>query len=108
VTDAREAFIAGASWWAEKEGLGFSPEATALEAEHYFPEGRIDHPDGVYGPGRKPGPQGDWPVTYIGRAFVDGAKWQQYTVGGNTMWQSDQREAEQEAAGRYPMEDSKP
>jgi len=35
------------------------------------------------------------------QAFVDGAKWWEFTSCGGTMWQSDQRLAEKEALKKY-------
>jgi hypothetical protein len=97
--DPREIFAAGAAWWATKSGQALSG-AVVSESERYFPEGRIDHPEGLYG---RRAPEGAWPVTYLGRAFVEGAKWQEYAATAGTMWQSDQREAEEEAARLYPL-----
>lgn len=100
--DPRRAFIAGAEWWAGHERQPLSAHAES-EAERYFPEGRMDHPEGVYG--RRP-PEGTWPVTYLGRAFVKGAKWQEYSATGATMWASDRDRAEQEALRRFPLGES--
>lgn len=44
---------------------------------------------------------GTWPQHCEQRAFVDGAKWWEYTSAGATMWQSDQTKAEAEAVRRY-------
>jgi hypothetical protein len=98
--DAREVFVAGAAWWAGKNTAAVCRSVSA-EAERYFPEGRLDHPAGFHG--RHP-PQGSWPSGYVGRAFVEGAKWQEYEASGGTMWQSDQAVAEREAERRYPRE----
>jgi len=46
--------------------------------------------------------EGSWPADDIRRAFVDGAKWWEFHKEGATMWQSDQRLAEEEAEKRYP------
>lgn len=45
---------------------------------------------------------GTWPENDLRRAFVAGAKWWEYYDKGATMWQSDQRLAENEAERRYP------
>ena len=45
--------------------------------------------------------EGEWPANDIRRAFVAGAKWWEYHSTGATMWQSDQRLAEDEATRRY-------
>ena len=45
---------------------------------------------------------GYWPKDDIRRAFVAGAKWWEWHKEGATMWQSDTREAEDEAEKRYP------
>ena len=44
---------------------------------------------------------GTWPKRFIGRAFVDGAKWWELASRGATMWNSDIRLAEIEAEKRY-------
>lgn len=44
---------------------------------------------------------GTWPQRCEQRAFVDGAKWWEFTSTDGTMWQSDQRKAEDEAVRRY-------
>ena len=54
----------------------------------------MDHPEGFYGRNQA---FGSWPVTFVGRAFVEGAKWQEFAATGATMWQSDQRLAEERA-----------
>jgi len=36
-------------------------------------------------------------------AFVQGAAWWEYHRAGATMWQSDRKLAEEEAARRYPL-----
>lgn len=38
------------------------------------------------------------------RAFVMGAKWREFNRTGTTLWQSDQRLAEEEAEKRYPRD----
>ncbi|MBU0706734.1 hypothetical protein KJ807_05980 [Patescibacteria group bacterium] len=45
--------------------------------------------------------EGTLPDNDIRRAFVEGAKWWEFENYGGTMWQSDQRRAEQEAGNRY-------
>ncbi len=91
--DARAAFRAGALWWAT---LNRRREREDVEsaAERKFPGGAT--------PGRGP-VIGTWPPAYAGRAFVAGAKWQEYEDTGATMWQSDQSRAEAEALRRYPL-----
>ena len=48
--------------------------------------------------------EGTWPENDIRRAFVAGAKWWEFNSTGFTMWQSDQRLAEEEATKRYNTE----
>ena len=45
---------------------------------------------------------GYWPKDDLRRAFVAGAKWWEWHKEGATMWNSDVREAEDEAEKRYP------
>jgi hypothetical protein len=45
--------------------------------------------------------RGSWPEHCEQRAFVQGAKWWEFTKSGGTMWASDQRDAEAEAVRRY-------
>ena len=45
--------------------------------------------------------EGTWPENDLRRAFIAGAKWWEYHKTGGTMWQSDQRLAEDEADKRY-------
>ena len=45
--------------------------------------------------------EGTWAKDDIRRAFVEGAKWWEYHSTKGTMWQSDQRLAEDEATRRY-------
>ena len=45
--------------------------------------------------------RGHWPENDLRRAFVDGAAWWEWQSQGATMWQSDRRDAEQEASNRY-------
>ncbi len=45
---------------------------------------------------------GYWKKDDIRRAFVAGAKWWEWQKEGATMWNSDVREAEEEAEKRYP------
>lgn len=46
--------------------------------------------------------EGYWPEDDLRRAFVMGAKWWEFHSREATMWQSDQRLAEEEADRRYP------
>jgi hypothetical protein len=45
--------------------------------------------------------EGTWPERCEQRAFVAGAKWWEYQTAGASMWQSHQREAEDEAVRRF-------
>lgn len=45
---------------------------------------------------------GTWDKDDLRRAFVAGAKWWEWHSRNATMWQSDQRLAEQEAERRFP------
>jgi hypothetical protein len=94
--DPRDIFVAGATWWAGPFD-GVAPGAYDV-AERYFPDGRMDHPDGRYVT------EGSWPPFYVGRAFVQGAKWQKFAATNGTMWPADVDIAEKEALRRYPME----
>lgn len=46
---------------------------------------------------------GTWPEYDIRRAFVMGSKWWEHHKTRATMWKSDRRLAEDEAAKRYPV-----
>jgi hypothetical protein len=90
--DYTAAFVAGARWWAEREGQAFDAEAMTIEADKRIsrlPESSQD--------------RGFWPASYAGRAFVSGAKWQEFSATDGTMWTRDQDEAEIEAERRYPI-----
>ena len=46
--------------------------------------------------------EGEWPADDLRRAFVMGAKWWEFHQSGATMWQSDQRLAEEKAEEFFP------
>ena len=48
--------------------------------------------------------EGSWSKDDIRRVFVAGAKWWEFHSIGGTMWQSDQRLAEEEATKRYAFQ----
>lgn len=51
------------------------------------------------------GPQGSWAANDPRRAFVDGAKWWEWTKSEATMWQHDIGLAEKEAEARFAPTD---
>lgn len=92
--DYAAAFVAGARWWAEREGQALdaiSADASADSRASRFGSSPADS-------------WGTWPADYVGRAFVDGARWQGFHATGGTMWPLDQGVAEEEAERRYPIE----
>lgn len=93
-TDLREAFIQGARWWAMINEVPMDEQIPA-EAERHYPKGQRD-PDLSQ-------KVGTWPPDYPGRAFVEGARKQEWLSTGATMWQSDQRDAEEEALRRWAL-----
>jgi len=100
VEDPRSIFRDGAAWWADKQNAPLAVGAVS-EAEQYYPGGEMESPVGIFGyPGSL---QGSWPPSYHGRAFVEGASWQEYQSAGGTMWASDRKLAETEALSRYPL-----
>lgn len=85
------AFVAGAQWWADLKGR--QSVVTEADARKFL--------------SMKTRVLGTWPADFVGRDFVRGAKQQEWMATGATMWQSDQRLAEKEAAKRFgdPDED---
>lgn len=89
--DYTTAFAAGAQWWAERELQAFDAAAVVAEAAALIASGFS-------------AAEGTRPAGCPGRAFVQGAKWQEVVAEGASMWPSDQRIAEGEAERRYQIE----
>jgi len=94
LTDYADAFVAGARWWAERERRELDYQRSRTEGIR-----RASRHGQAF-----PGHWGTWPADYEGRAFVDGAKWHEYSATGFTMWPADQDIAAEEAERRYPIE----
>lgn len=103
--DPRDVFLEGAEWWANRNQQVCDTCRGTMEAEHYYPNGSMVGPGGIAEyPG---GLDGTWAPAYIGRAFVEGARWQHYDATRFTMFGDERREAESEALLRYPLEPSR-
>lgn len=93
--DYAAAFVAGARWWAERQGQAFDEAAADGEAGARIAGGKMFSIFDDFG---------TWPRDYAGRVFLKGAKWLEFVAEGATMWPADQDIVSEEAERRYPIE----